>query len=158
MSAKHKCEIDGVKYEFFHISPRPLRRVLIKVVGKLAKGLNPDADLSAEALDKDIKELFNVGHIINNLDQILNENDIEEIENVLFSECSCYYPIKNDAGDYTGQVKVRNVKKDYDVVFQDNFFDSILLLKEAFVCYYSNFFQKAGNVINHSGLKELAKK
>jgi len=138
--AKHTCEIGGMRFEFYHVSPRPLRSIFIKVLSSLAKSINPDLNLDA-GLDTDLSKIFNLSAILNNLDVLASEEQVEQIEKILFSQCVCHYPSN-------GKIKAINVLDYYDQIFEDDFFMSFLLLKEAFNCYYKDFFEKAGGLIN----------
>ena len=144
--AKHTCNVAGMKFEFMHISPRPLRKIFLKLAGKLVSVMNPDTDFANIDIDdkNGLAKLFNLKYIIENFDSLLTEEEIQEVENVLFSQCYCYKPVDGSPG----QVKMVKVLEMYEHIFKDDFFATFELLKEAFKCYYSNFLAKAGMLTN----------
>jgi hypothetical protein len=142
---KHKCRVGGMEFKFYHISPRPLRSIFLKVVTKLAKSINPDVDLTNLSIDdpNGLSKMFNIKSFLENIDSLVSDKEIEDIENVLFSQCYCELPIKDGA-----QIKIVPVLDMYDKIFEDDFMASFNLLKEAFTCYYSNFLEKAKSLTN----------
>lgn len=142
---KHKCIIDNITFTFGHVSPRALRKVFLDVMGKVLKSVSPKGDkLDFEnMMDKDIASIIDISFLLQNISNVLNESEIESVESILFSACQATMNID-------GEKKMMWVNDFYDVVFEDDFFRSFKLLKEAFVCYYSSFFSKAGNVISKS--------
>lgn len=150
---RYKTKIDNMEFTFGHISPRLLRKVFLDISGKLIKTINPKIDAKdfSSLVDKNLDQIIDIGYMLKNLGDVLNETEIEAAENVLFSSCMVNYELD-------GVKKYGNVLDCYDEVFGDDFLRSLKLLKEAFKCYYASFFLKAEKVIDRSILRNTQEK
>lgn len=121
--------IDGVTYEFCHISPRLLNKLLIRALKLIGKPL-------AAGMDTEIGE--NRDEMLTAiLTMVFDAADEDVIDSIIFdilSETIC--------------VGKGNVKEKFDLVFKGKFIHMWKVVAHALKFYFSDFFEEGSSVIS----------
>jgi len=127
-----RVAIDGIEYEFHHISVRKLNRLLlkiVKVVGEpLADSLDPKIAEVAKHDKEKAKELIDIGKIVKSLSESLQEDLVDEIIDGLLAGATC--------------IGHGSVAQNFDVIFGGKLVHMWKVVVAAGKHYYGDFLQE----------------
>jgi len=137
--------IDGVTYEFYHLSIRTLNKIVLRVFKLIGKSMadNLTTDFGLDTIDK-IDKVALTRKIIDMLSEHLNVDAVDEIIVELLSATVC--PGKG------------SVKKNFDDVFDSDIVHMWRVVIEAGKYYFSSFFEKGLEIFMKIREEEQKKK
>lgn len=132
MRIKGELKLNGATYTFGRIPVKPLKNMLIEIVGLFGKSLGGSISVnSKDLMDSDIDS----GKMIANFLEGLTPQQFERVESFFFDNITVSF-VNHEGKKKDGVLSENNI---YDDIFEDNLGDLITVLVKALKVYYGNF-------------------